>query len=202
MTDAGSLTSPSGAIGTSGSAMIFECAICTDSHAAGDMVRMGCAHYHCTRCLMAAFKLAMRSSPFVPARCCDVIPTLILRKLVLPSTGGINISEIQLYREKMAEYAVPLDLKLYCWKTGCGAFIPAILRDKRGGTCRKCRARTCGTCGGQRHSGLCQVLKKKPQPTVDDSEDRLRRIARRLGWKVCPQCKNMVEKTMGCNHIR
>jgi len=32
-------------------------------------------------------------------------------------------------------------------------------------------------------------------------EEEFQKLAKLQGWKPCPKCKAMVEKTQGCNHM-
>ena len=95
------------------------------------------------------------------------------------------------YRSMTLEFSTPNPV--YCHNRSCGLFIPPSPADgpdnKR---CLSCNRVTCRHCRNQAHSGECPA---------DVDTQRLRALAATRGWKPCPRCSKMVEKTSGCNHI-
>jgi len=119
-------------------------------------------------------------------------------------------------------------LPAYCAKAGCGAFVGEGIVDqpRRGGTddgghsaenpresesgmqseeerfltCAKCHMKTCAFRSCKRlhrdHLGSRAVC---PNALEDAS---LRRIGEEKGWKRCPRCWALTEKSSGCDRIR
>ncbi|KAL2126895.1 hypothetical protein VTI74DRAFT_11650 [Chaetomium olivicolor] len=199
-----------------------ECTICTTPlpHPSR-LPSFPCSHTHCLACLRRNLTSAMdASTPFHPVQCCpgQRLPTNLLRQHL-----GLRSGEVDAYRQRLAEYDAAV--KVYCWKEGCGRFIPKGLRYGRVGRCidKGCLGRTCVKCGGKAHGNL--VVKGRCEGAVDvlefegegDMEDGVkvkvgrrregedlegfRRVVREMGWKSCPSCRRWVEKTEGCNHI-
>ncbi|KAH8885116.1 hypothetical protein GQ53DRAFT_829161 [Thozetella sp. PMI_491] len=185
--------------------MTVECLTCAESRAEDDTVQLACSHSLCRECLRTAFQISMSSATFLPVRCCTAVPVKIFRDLASSAAGSpITPATLKTYRERTAEATVPAAHKLYCWKPECRAFIPPVLCDKRGGKCRECKTRTCRSCDSKAHYGACPKGKEvasAPMPRVS-GELLLLALARRMRWKRCPQCKNLVEKNDGCNHIQ
>lgn len=43
---------------------------------------------------------------------------------------------------------------------------------------------------------------RRKQERMRKEEELFRRYSSGMGWQPCPECKRMVEKVDGCNHIR
>lgn len=173
--------------------------MCATIQEPGQFVKLDCSHKHCRDCLYRNFSISLISAPFRPVRCCSgPIKTVVLRDLV--AWEHTRIADLQRYRQRLAEHQAPD--KLYCHNPECHAFIPMALRTARSGKCARCLAKTCKSCEKKWHFGTCQPVSGRP--TVENkpgSEALLLSLAKRLGWKRCPQCRNFVQKSGGCNHI-
>ncbi|KAB5580843.1 hypothetical protein GE09DRAFT_453946 [Coniochaeta sp. 2T2.1] len=141
--------------------------------------------------------ISLGSRPFEPARCCAGPIEIVAFRDVTSLATGIE-AQFQAYRLRLAEYGT-LD-KLYCHESRCRSFIPTPLRTARNGRCAMCKAKTCISCA-QRHFGPCQPVQqrgKKPRP---DNFALLMRLAGEQGWKRCPGCRTMVQRSYGCSHM-
>ncbi|KAI0442158.1 hypothetical protein F4803DRAFT_520616 [Xylaria telfairii] len=170
---------------------LVTCAICFERYPEKDISEPFCGHRHCKNCFTQNVRLAFNSKPFVPAKCCAVIPTEILWQF-----GALTTDEITQYRAKMEELTNPGEA-LYCW--GCAAYIPLERRSRKIGDCGQCRKRTCRTCRAKSHFGPCDKIKLQADK---DDEDNIYRLAESNGWKRCPNCLHLVQKDGGCDKIR
>ncbi|KAK4451514.1 hypothetical protein QBC34DRAFT_57111 [Podospora aff. communis PSN243] len=183
----------------------LECIICTRSVTDYAKLHLPCGHVHCPACVRANFRVTMRSAPFRPVQCCQRIDIGVLRWVASRSATMGPSMDITTYRRMLTEFDTPE--KLYCWDPKCGAFIPPALRAGndsfgRSALCRKCHTKTCIVCNEKFHFGPCPTPRslgtRRKRPTADEL---FRRLSARRGWKACPSCKRVVEKTEGCNHI-
>ena len=186
--------------------MFAECIICTTKIRPDPQLRLPCGHVHCESCLLANFRVTMRSNPFRPVQCCQRIDLTVLRRIAGIAAG------ISSYREKLTEFDTPN--KLYCWDPKCSTFIPPALRAgsdggrrslARSAQCRKCHTKTCMLCNNKFHFGPCSSISAVRGPVIRSerqvAEEAFQRLRSMMGWKKCPTCKRVVEKTEGCNHI-
>ncbi|KAI8964427.1 hypothetical protein F5Y11DRAFT_355676 [Daldinia sp. FL1419] len=153
--------------------------------------RLECHHGHCRKCISANVQKALESRPFAPAKCCHAITDDILEAAL----GNID-DTLNFYRQKMREMANP-GSNLYCHDRDCGRFIPKENYTKRVGTCG-CGKKTCKTCGEKAHFGPCS------QTNMDKTrheEEQVYQLAQREGWKRCPNCRSIVQKIEGCDHM-
>ncbi|KAI1733368.1 hypothetical protein F4680DRAFT_455073 [Xylaria scruposa] len=166
------------------------CVICDEEHPTKELCTLSCNHGHCRGCFIENFRVALLSNPFVPAKCCSVIPTELLRQF-----GGLTPNDIEQYKAKMEELTNPRS-KLYCWE--CAAYIPLNRRTKRIGDCNVCGRRTCKTCRAKSHFGACDKTKIQAD---EEAENNVYLLAESNGWKRCPNCLNLIQKSGGCNHM-
>ncbi|KAI8949750.1 hypothetical protein F4801DRAFT_390356 [Xylaria longipes] len=166
------------------------CAICKEDYPRKDICCLLCRHWHCKDCFTGNFRIALKSNPFVPAKCCGVIPSDLLSQF-----GALTANEVEQYKVKMEELTNPRS-KLYCW--GCAAYIPNDRRTRKVGDCGLCGKRTCKACRAKSHFGACD--KTKIQTDIE-AEDEVYLLAESKGWKRCPNCLNLVQKNGGCNHM-
>ncbi|KAI1144862.1 hypothetical protein F4825DRAFT_467793 [Nemania diffusa] len=168
-----------------------SCIVCGDEQYIHEL---RCGHWHCADCLKANAQVALKSShPFVPAKCCQVIP-----KELLHFTGAFTDDELTQYEDKIEELVTLLP-KLYCWGGDCGAFIPSRNLTRRVGRCDKCDRKSCKTCKAKSHFGPCDQARINAQQSEDEV---VYQLAKSLGWKRCPNCLNLVQKRCGCDHMR
>jgi hypothetical protein len=77
----------------------------------------------------------------------------------------------------------------WCPSASCESVIDVSCTD----TCASCSNRICVSCGAAWHGGkACE----------DAMDSNLRELAQRLGWRNCPHCGKMVERTEGCNSMQ
>ncbi|KAI0866383.1 hypothetical protein F4860DRAFT_508777 [Xylaria cubensis] len=163
-----------------------DCAICDEKYPIIELHVLSCNHWHCRSCLRGNVRVALLSNPFVPAKCCTVIPAGLLRQF-----SGLTTNEIEQYKVKMEELTNPRG-KLYCW--GCAAYIPNAQRTKRVGDCSVCGKRTCKVCRAKSHFGACDKTKTQAD---GEAEDGVYLLAELKGWKRCPNCLNLIQKSGG-----
>ncbi|KAI1165100.1 hypothetical protein F5B18DRAFT_214363 [Nemania serpens] len=178
---------------TAPAASVLTCVICGEDYPRQDVYNVFCSHWHCRGCLKYNALVALKSShPFIPAKCCRVIPKELLHQL-----GALTDNELAQYTAKMEELTNPR-VSLYCWGEDCGAFIPSSNRTRRVGQCVQCGRRTCKACRAKSHFGPCDGAKIQAMNEVEES---VHHLAELKGWKRCPNCCSMVQKHGGCNHV-
>lgn len=112
----------------------------------------------------------------------------------------LNRKDLAVYKLKLEEFdTLPKD-KIYCYRRACGSFIPMSCRTRTKGTCPRCHRVTCKRCRKgwhthERRDGKCDVRKDKMEGVKNDR--KLMVLARRRGWKRCPDCRIYVEKVKG-----
>ena len=192
----------------------MECLVCATVRDPKQLVTLDCSHIHCRACLYRDLSMSLASTPFRPVRCCsnEPIRPALLRDLIGTEHVLWNrvardyprVADLQSYRQRLAEYQT--QDRLYCHSPRCRTFIPATLRTPRHGKCAKCSAKTCKSCQGKSHFGPCPSAEAAPKETKTkelsaQSDALFLSLAKRVGWRRCPQCRSFVEKTEGCNHI-
>ncbi|KAI1334474.1 hypothetical protein F5Y15DRAFT_420868 [Xylariaceae sp. FL0016] len=170
-----------------------ECVTCMEEFHNDNLYYFpSCQHPNCWKCIKAMGQHALKSRPFKPAKCCHVIPINILE-----AAGAFSDEEVKEYHRKVEELTHPAR-RLYCFNTDCGAFIPQSQQSRRVGMCGQCGKKTCRTCLQKSHYGVCDEAMLK-EAKVLDSE--LLEVAGANGWKQCPNCRSVVQKRGGCNHM-
>ena len=174
--------------------VVAQCKICMDDMTANDTVAtINCGCAYCITCLNAHIKHALASRASYPARCCG--------------HDGIDIGDVAHYltmdiieRWSEAEMEFNERLPTYCASKECSAHIPA---GRLGGAnkfidCNLCMIDTCKECkqGRIAHSGEDSIVCPEDLVSKEDRE-----LANAEKWKQCPGCKNLVERTEGCNNM-
>ncbi|KAF2788360.1 hypothetical protein K505DRAFT_255736 [Melanomma pulvis-pyrius CBS 109.77] len=160
------------------------CNICSEVYPTEDTLALVCDHTYCRSCLTDHFRAALVDTGLFPPRCCKTpIPVEICHAL-LPKD---LVKDFDL---KVEELAHPNPT--YCSNLDCNEFIR--LKDIKNdvGTCVFCETKTCVTCKGEQHEGLCP---KDPHVVL------LMDTAKRSKWQQCSRCKTLVELNLGCFHM-
>lgn len=112
----------------------------------------------------------------------------------------INKRDFAFYKLKLEEFDTLPKNKLYYYRRACGSFIPKSCRTKSKGTCPRCHRVTCQRCrkGWHKHeskNGKCDAYKDRMEVVKNDR--KLMILARKKGWKRCPDCRMYVDKIRG-----
>jgi hypothetical protein len=160
-----------------------ECTSCFEEFPEGHTIRVPCRHTYCKPCLTSLVITALQNEASYPPKCClTEIP---------PQTSLLPLDNRQreLYKEKVAEFAIPSQERRYCPNTQCSKWIPpSKIQLKRHHTykCPHCSTRVCGICRGTAHRGNAEC----PQDFALEATMSLAEIE---GWRRCYKCRALVE---------
>ena len=167
--------------GTSKTATL-QCACCRDECHFFEVATAPCGDNYCRDCLQTLFTESFKDQTLFPPRCHkhEFSP----RDIAMFLTTEVKAQ----YEEKKIEYST--HPRTYC--SGCGKFVRSEFIIRAVATCKACNTRTCTHCKKAVHKGEC--------PEDPDRKKALE-LAAEQGWKECPGCGEMVELTIGCNHM-
>ncbi|KXZ52052.1 hypothetical protein GPECTOR_10g1075 [Gonium pectorale] len=138
--------------------------------------------------------------------------TLLSRDAVAAALGG-HPKEMQVFELLEAEQAIPSQLRTFCPHKDCSMPLqrpddtdaPGPGPGEDGFTaCPACHRAFCLRCliPGWHHGYTCAEFQALP-PHLRSAEDAaLLRYSARRQWRQCPRCRQMVERSEGCNHVR
>lgn len=153
-----------------------------------------CGHWYCWSCLNQLFQVACADKQTFPPRCCGEILT------VLEFSWWLTAETRAGYKAAKEEFApVP---SFYCASPRCSTAIPKEDLDakRQTGKCPACEVYTCSLCRKLMTDHIKMDIDSRICPK-DENEVRLLELTKEKGWRQCPSCLNMVEKTSGCPHI-
>lgn len=162
---------------------LASCGACSEQFPANKLVKVRCGHEYCGGCLKKFFEEAMKDEAMYPPRCCQIKIPLILAQKELPK------DTIRRFNRKSLELATRN--RTYCYKAFCSAFIAPHSIHNGQAICQKCGAVTCSKCKDAWHYGPCS----------EGEDAAFFDFIRSTRWKKCPECRRIVEKSNGCNHI-
>jgi hypothetical protein len=131
-----------------------------------------------------AFKSAYKSK--TPFKCC--------RTLIKPTVATPFISTSFSERYSLFHLEATTKHPKYCSSSSCHLFIPPSTIHGPVATCPSptCTRRTCTKCMKKEHKGVCK----------EDKEGKaVEALAKKKGWKKCPGCGWILERTEGCLHM-
>jgi hypothetical protein len=131
------------------------------------------------------FRAALEGNPSHPFQCCGEAVPIELHPDLTPEFR-------RRYDRMTLERATPNPV--YCANIVCGQFIPpAQYRGPDSAVCEICGYLTCRLCRNYGHGGgAC------PE---DVQMQQAEALAAANGWRRCPNCREMVEREHGCNHM-
>jgi len=168
-----------------GSPQELECIVCTEQKPFVDVLTVSCGHCYCRDCLTSHFERSMSDEGRFPPRCCQAIP-------IESAVDFLSPDLVSRFRAKAIEFSSPN--RTYCFRGTCSAFIPPTHISGDVGTCPSCEHQTCTSCKQTAHIGSRCPHDLERQMVIA--------LARHRGWKQCYLCKNMVERSSGCNHMK
>ncbi|KAF1352165.1 hypothetical protein BDV97DRAFT_348882 [Delphinella strobiligena] len=168
-----------------------ECLTCgSDDVPVTRSAKLSCGHRMCNSCLKRIFSMSVTDPAHMPPRCCteEHIPLKCVDNL-------FDVKFKLLWNKKYEEYTT--QNPVYCPKPGCGTWIrPNQVRTHEGrkyGLCGKCKTKVCLKCNAKLH--------RRGECPKDEETQKLIAIAEEKGWRRCFNCRAMVEKKEGCNHM-
>ena len=176
------------------------CPVCYDT--IDQPYRLGCGHAYCHGCLRHFLVTASDTKQF-PLSCmgdegkCGVpVPLPVIQRFLVPAQVKqlLEVSfldHIDRHPDKFKYCTTPDCPEIYSLETEYGG---GIFR------CRLCFVSTCVSCGEDHEGFSCEEWKIHRDP---EAQERLLE-----GWaegsehvKKCPECKILIEKNGGCNHM-
>lgn len=174
----------------------IECPVCLTARSPKLIHNISnCNCIYCVYCIREVFAVAQQNGHgnyWRPAMCCDQKLDFDLFEPYL--TPQLRRS----YKSKAEEEKV--DQSLYCGNVKCREYILQENIKDEFGSCGKCKMKTCvkPECKKPRsdHLGIYVIC-------PDDLETKeLKALANKKGWKRCPKCCALTERTRGCSDIR
>lgn len=164
-----------------------ECVACTENTPEADAIRTSCSHSYCRTCVTKLFDDSLRDETLFPPRCCRNPIHLDLVQQFLDSAFTTRFEEKLVERQDTR--------RTYCAVPTCSKYLRASDTGRRtlGPASRFCEECNVWTCEG------CKKAHTPGSPCPEDEE--VLRMGRQAGWKQCAKCRNLVELTVGCNHI-
>ena len=174
------------------------CPICTDeiSHAE----QLGCGHSYCSRCLKHYLESALNTKTF-PLACigdegaCKVpIPIPEIRRFLQPQVFQALVEVA--FRSYLTQHAQELK---YCKTPDCQQIYRHNPNTRKILQCPSCFFTVCSACDEEAHEGMtCQERRLHKDPA---EQDRLFNEWANEHGKQCPECRRIIEKSEGCNHM-
>ncbi|KAK3336291.1 hypothetical protein B0T19DRAFT_396055 [Cercophora scortea] len=164
--------------------------VCCDQAAtvAGDgpvmaLLTVACNHAYCHGCLVQFIRTSIAESVW-PTCCSQRIEMGLEVTALLTADERQRLTDADnfLHREN--------DRHKYCATPRCSARFTTADIAGYVGTCAFCKKKTCLECQGPQHVGPCQL---------DRATKKTLKLAKRKGWKQCPFCRTLVERTCGCH---
>lgn len=119
-----------------------------------------------------------------PPRCCNEIALADVKHVLSPELRST-------FSEKSVEFCTLH--RVYCATATCSKFLGAQTSQPAALRCQACSTTTCSACKGSHPI--------EPGMTCEQGLDELKltELAKAHGWKRCPACSRMVERSAGCN---
>jgi len=107
--------------------------------------------------------------------------------------------------EMQREAAIPRNEAMFCPNRHCGKLLVGWEDglDSQGAACPFCGTTVCPACKCKWHEDLAFPQYRALPPDMRAPEDQaVAMLGAKEGWKRCPGCKMMVQRTQGCDHMR
>lgn len=183
----------------------FRCDVCMNDTPLKDAVKLGqCHNRYCATCTSSYLNITVLNSRSFPIRCPD---TSCGEQLDTWKCADFLDKRGVEGGEKLRTLALlkTISKLAYCSNPRCNTPFDYIKDDDGNAaegatkkicthvTCPLCKVKTCVMCNTQFHEGL----------TCDEAKlnDPLNELKRERQWKHCPECKTLIERTVGCDHM-
>lgn len=127
----------------------------------------------------------MGDATLYPPKCCSHrIPFEEVKRLLSPELSR----EFEKKKEELDDHN-----PVYCHDAHCSAYIAGQHRWARIAVCQICSKHTCRGCYQASHEGAC---------ARNEGVQQVEALGERMGWQKCYNCPRLIERNMGCYHMR
>lgn len=180
-----------------------SCPICLEQvEAVFSHTLTSCSHAFCQVCLRVYVAEKIESRASLPLTC--PLPDCRLELAPEEWTLFLDDSERERLGEMEREAAIPGDEAVYCPNTNCGKLLAGGGGDAadRPEPCPYCRTEICPACRAAWHEGVtCAQYRMLPDDMRGTEDRALVALAASSGWKQCPKCRHMVQRSYGCDYM-
>jgi hypothetical protein len=169
-----------------------KCVACLEHFSSPFILQLKCkldgedmCHAYCQECLVKLVEASLSDMSMFPPRCCS-IPISEYCSIIVFLSQELHVRLLG----KQEEINTPD--RTYCSNPDCAQWIHPKSIKAQVATCGECQRKTCAVCKAAQHDGLC---------LEDGDVKKLMIMAQEKKWKICRQCKNMIELGRGCHHI-
>ncbi|KAF9531698.1 hypothetical protein CPB83DRAFT_881309 [Crepidotus variabilis] len=173
---------------------ISACCICLDGFTSPDYFQIPfCEHTFCKVCLLTYVvgKLDERQFPITCPMCTTESKQILITEDVLEELELSEHDKDNLLESQLLQYSVPITCP-HCKHTMRVDRTEYASEGLVSCPLPRCGYRWCKSC--EKEAPRSEVLHRCKDKKLD-------KLARKKGWKYCPGCGVLVEKTVGCNHM-
>jgi hypothetical protein len=164
------------------------CVACGDTIYSRYYVKALCNHFYDVQCITELIQHAITDESLYPPRCCKLpLRTHLFVALIPPDVR-------EAFEKKSVEFSTPTKDRRYCPQPTCSSFLGSADTLSRRVTCPSCNTVACTHCRKAAHhtQQVCEP---------DDDTVVVSALMKENRWQRCPECRAVVELTIGCNHI-
>lgn len=156
-----------------------------------------CGHIYCRPCLNQLVSAGIANKMSWPPKCCRGRQGMDVEAIQNHLDEDVLIRYVSVFEE----YSTPNPI--YCANRTCSRHIEQSRIERNPGKfvpCGQCATVTCIECKQDmmQHVGDDGTSCKKLEELMNEGD---RKLAKSNRWKQCPGCKNLVERTEGCDHM-
>ena len=167
------------------SSMAQMCIICLENHTT--FIKLQCECTFCYPCIRSFLSNILKDQSRYPWRCCEVT---VERDIVAPALTDTLAHD---WDARHVQYLEHLNLIPKCAWEGCGAIITHDRMTVYYASCHRCFRETCMVCRRESHgSQACPESAAEARELGMIETENLQR---------CYQCRAMVQRNQGCNHM-
>jgi hypothetical protein len=164
------------------------CVACGETISGRYYVKSPCNHFYDVQCITDLIRHAITDESLFPPRCCKHSLHTHLFNALIPS----DVREA--FEKKSVEFSTPTKDRRYCPQPTCSSFLGSAQTLSRRVTCPSCKTEVCTHCRKTAHPErqFCEP---------DDDSAVASALMKENSWQRCPECRAVVELSLGCNHI-
>ena len=168
--------------------MAQTCVACLDEYTVIIKLQCGCIYcYPCTRCFLSNI---LQDQTLYPWRCCTIT---VERDIIAPALTDSLARDLD---ARHMQYQEQLNLIPRCAWEGCNTVFTHDRMSNTRAFCHRCFRHTCLICRGESHADHhC------PEGQDGMESRELSNLGQGEHLQRCYQCRALVQKDYGCNHM-
>ena len=176
----------------------FNCEICLlDINPADGLILKDCIHRFCKACIINTIKYSTEAEIRCPhPDCLGVITDREIRCFISYEDYDVLLDR------SLRQAEISMKASYHCKTLNCIGWVEVNSKKIERFRCQVCMKINCIPCQAVHESFTCRQYREEWKMEIQQSKRLIETLMKEKKIKKCPKCNVLIEKNLGCDHIK